>query len=832
MSRYRALLKNLFGFVSFAATCSLPLLAKPVPSRTVGAKVTRLEVMPSNISLNTSSARQHVLITAILANGEREDVTDKALWQFDKPNIVQLAPPNRILPVSDGKAIATVRWGSQQAHFAISVQGVRRPVTYDFVQDVIPTLSRTGCNQGVCHGAAQGKGGFRLSLRGYAPEIDYASITRQLGGRRISREAPERSLFLRKPLLEVAHRGGKVLDKNSDAYRVLLGWIEQGAIGATGKEPTLTKLEVFPNARTMRLKETQRLLVRATLSDGTTHDVTQHALFSSNDIAVAAVTPSGVALQQRAGETAVLAKYRDKIAVARFLMPYPQTIAKASFPKELSPIDGFVNRKLQQLHLSASPTCTDNEYVRRVAIDTIGTLPTAQEVEAFLNDTAPDKRTRLIDTLLARSEFGQVWGLKMGDLFVLRREYMGRKSAMIFQQWLAEQFNANRTWSQVATDILTTKGDLESNRQGFFYVSRAPGKNGSPYWIRGDEATSEIVAQVFLGNRIQCAKCHNHPSEKVTQDDYYHFVALWSQVGGSGENTDGIPEGIATSDQRDIQHPRTGQKMEPRPFDRSSLTFAKDEDRRVKAAEWLIQQDDFARNIVNRVWARCFGQGIVEPVDDIRSTNPAKNEPLMRWLCDDMRRHNFDVKYLMKAIMLSQTYQRSALPNPTNRIDTRLFAYYPARRLPAEELADAVAQVTGVMDRFGGMPAGVRAIELPDTEIPSIMLDTFGRPPRVQPSDTERTCNPAMSQALALLNGSEVQSKINSGSCVLTTLLKSGKPDTEILDALFLSAIARRPNSSEAKALLELLKSAPKIELGWQDILWALVNSKEFMFQH
>ncbi len=709
---------------------------------------------------------------------------------------------------------------------------VKPPLTYGFVQDVIPTLSRLGCNQGVCHGAAQGKGGFRLSLRGYAPEIDFASITRHLGGRRISREAPERSLFLRKPLLEVAHRGGKVLDKNSDEYRILLGWLEQGAAGATGKEPTLTKLEVFPNERTMRPLEMQRLTVRATLSDGTIHDVTHRALFSTNDIAIATVTPSGFVQQKRAGETAVLAKYRDKIAVARFLSPYPQTIAKTAYPKESNPIDTLVNRKLQQLHLSASPTCTDNEFVRRAAIDTIGTLPTPEEVEAFLNDTAPNKREKWIDTLLERPEYGQVWGLKMGDLFVLRREYMGRKSAMLFQQWLAEQFNANRAWSQIATDILTAKGETESNRQGLFYVSRVPGKSGSPYWVRGDEATSEMIAQVFLGNRIQCAKCHNHPSEKVTQDDYYHFVALWSQVAGSGENTDGIPESIANTDTREIQHPRTGQKMEPRPFDRVSMVFTKDEDRRVKAAEWIIQQDDFARNIVNRVWARCFGQGIIEPVDDIRSTNPAKNEPLMRWLCDEMRKHNFDVKYLMKTVMLSQTYQRSAQPNPTNRIDTRLFAYYPARRLPAEELSDAIAQLTGVQDRFSGMPVGVRAIELADTEIPSVMLDTFGRPPRVMPSDTERNCNPAMSQALALLNSNEIQSKLNSGECVLNGLLKSGKSDSEILDALCLSAFSRKPNSSESKTLLELLKTAPKREQGWQDILWALLNSKEFLFQH
>ena len=430
-----------------------------------------------------------------------------------------------------------------------------------------------------------------------------------------------------------------------------------------------------------------------------------------------------------------------------------------------------------------------------------------------------------------------VWALKFGDLFVLRREYMHRKYAMLMQQWLMEQFNQNRGWNKITTDILTANGDLNEKRAGLFFVSRSPQKDGEGSWIRSPQVTGEMTAAVFLGTRIQCAKCHNHPTERYTQDDYYHFTALWQQVTGKGGNDDGVPEILAASAGGDVRQPRTNELMTARPLDRADLGFAKDskgpeEDRRVKAAAWITRQDDFARAIVNRYWARCFGSGIVEPVDDIRSTNPAKNEPLMKALGDDLKRHDFDLKYLLGTILKSRTYQLSSLPNKTNRIDTKLFSHYYPRRLQAEELADAVSQVTGVWDKYQGVSLGTRACELADTEIPSVMLDTFGRPARVQPSDAERNCNPAISQALALLNSENIQSKLKSGSCVANALLQAKKPDAEILDTLFLSALARHPSPAESKALLDLIAQSPKKEEGFQDALWSLLNSKEFLFNH
>lgn len=703
------------------------------------------------------------------------------------------------------------------------------PAPPSFVNDVIPTLSRLGCNTGPCHGAAQGKGGFRLSLRGYAPEIDYFSITRHLGGRRISRTEPERSLFLRKPLLEVAHRGGKRLNRGTREFAVLSGWLRMGAPGPTGKEPTLTKLEILPGDRKMRPGEKQKLAVRAHFTDGHVEDVTHRAIFNSNDIAIATVDEFGVVTQQRAGETAVVARYMDKLTAVRFMSPFDRKVNPAAFAARINYIDDLVNAKLKELRIEPSQSCTDEEFVRRAFIDAIGTLPMGDEARTFLDDRDPKKRERLLGALLQRPEYGMVWALKFGDLFTLRREYMQRKNAMVLQQWLMDQFNANRPWDQIATDILTASGDIDTHRGGLFYVSRAPQKPGEGYWIRATENTSEMVAQVFLGNRIQCAKCHNHPTERYTQDDYYHFAALWQQVSGK-EGPGPVPLKLTATANGDVRQPRTGEVMVARPLDRSDLGFAKDEDRRVKAAAWIVGRDDFARNIVNRVWARCFGAGIVEPVDDIRSTNPATNEPLMRALVNDLRAHNFDLKYLTATIMKSRTYQLSAQPNKTNRTDTKLFSHYMPRRMPAEEMADAVAQVTGVSDRYPGMPPGIRACELADTEIPSIMLDTFGRPPRVMPSDSERNCNPAISQALALLNSDAIQQKLKSSECVLTDLLK--KPDAEVVETLFLSAFSRRPTAKEAAALLDQVKAAPKRDEAFQDVMWALLNSKEFMFNH
>jgi hypothetical protein len=805
-----------------------------VPAKPAASAVDRLEIAPPAIRLDGPLAVQRVIVTAVRLDGSRQDVTGRASLVSSSPKTAVVRGGPLVQPEADGQCVVVARFGGREARIPVKVTGADGPVQYSFLNDVVPTLSRLGCNAGPCHGAQQGKGGFRLSLRGYAPELDLISITRQYNGRRISREAPERSLFLRKPLAEVAHRGGKALARGSREYSTLLGWLRQGAPGPQAAEPELTRVEILPGDRMMRRGETQRLLVRATFADGRTADVTHRALFAVNDPAVCSVGPDGGVTQLRPGETAVTARYLDKLAVARFTAPYPRKVSEAAYRERNNFIDQHVNAKLRQLRIEPSGLSTDEEFLRRAYLDAIGTLPTAEEARAFLDDRDPGRRERLVDALLQRPEFGQIWALKFGDLFVLRKEYMGRKYAMVLQQWLAEQFNADRGWDRIATDILTASGTLEENPGGYFFVSRTPQKPGEGTWVRSAEVTGEMAAAVFLGSRIACAKCHNHPTEKTTQDDYYHFAAFFQQLTGKGRNDGGVPEQLLATAKGDVRQPRTNELMAPRPLDRLPMEFGKDEDRRVRLAEWMVKQDDFARTIVNRVWARCFGSGIIEPVDDIRSTNPARNEPLMRALCDELRRGGFSLKKLMAAIMKSRTYQLSSAPSTTNRSDTKLFSHYPAKRMQAEELADAVAQATGVPDRFQGMPQGMRAIELADAEIPSILLDTFGRPPRVMPLDSERACEPAVSQALAMLNSDALQDKLKDGRGILNALLKSGKSDAEILEELFLRTLSRRPKAAEAKALLgKAAAEKPEKRLeAFQDILWALLNSKEFLFVH
>ncbi len=809
----------------FAALLAVTLIAAPPP------KIARLEVTPPSVALDGRMALQRVLVTAVLSDGSRKDVTGQAKLTTWPPTLLQLTG-NTVTPRTDGTGALKAELGSASAKIPVSVKNTAVAPTYSFVNDVAPTLAKLGCSGGTCHGAASGKGGFKLSLRGYAPEQDFLAIVKVLSGRRITREAPERSLFLRKPLGELPHRGGTVIAKNSPEHQLLLGWLEQGAPGPIEKEPPLAKIEVLPGDRVLLPNETQRLLVRATYTDGRTEDVTHRALFSVNDPAIASVTDDGTAKQLRSGETAVLAKYRDKLTIVRLSAPFPNQIKDSAFTARTNYIDDAVNTKLKALHIEPSGRCTDSEFLRRASIDLIGTLPTETEARAFLDDKAPNKREKLIESLLTRPEFGLIWALKLGDLFTLRRENMSRKYAMQFQAWLAEQLNAGVGWDTLATKILTASGPLDENQAGLFWLSRVPQKPNQGYWVRATENSTELIAQTFLGQRIGCAKCHNHPSEKFTQDDYYHFAALFQQVSGGGENEEGIPERLEAKHDPNLRHLRTNEISEPRPLDRSALVFAKDEDRRVKAAAWLVAQDDFARNAANRLWARCFGRGVVEPVDDLRSTNPASNEPLLTALAADLRRNNFNIKALLKTICLSTTYQRTSTATPTSRLDTRYFSHYLPRRLPAEELADALAQVTQVPDRYQGQPEGARAIEVADAEIPSVMLDTFGRPPRILSGESERTCEPALGQALALLNSREVQDKLTHSGGIIPQLVKAKKTNVEILDTLFLAALARYPKPAERLSLEAQLTAAKNRDEALQDALWALLNSPEFLFNH
>jgi hypothetical protein len=767
-----------------------------------------------------------------MTDGTRRDVTDAIRLSLDAPEVAAIQSA-QVLARSDGRTILAVRYGGQTTRLPVVVKDARKPASTSFRNDVIPLLARLGCSSGACHGANSGKGGFKLSLRGYAPELDHGAITRQLGGRRISHEQPERSLFLRKPTLQVRHGGGRVLDRASSEYQVLLGWLRQGAPSVDENERRLTGLRLFPGDRRYRRGERQRVLVEATFSDGHTEDVTRRALLRSNDTAVAQISDDGRIVALNPGATAIQAKYMDRLAVLGVTVPFAQKADPAVFRQARTPIDRAVYDRLRELNLEPGPPCADAEFLRRVYLDALGTLPTVEEARAFLDSSDPDKRVRLIDSVLQRPEYASVWALKLADLFLMRKEHMGRKHTLMLQQWLTEQFLANRPWDQVAADLIAASGSTRDHPQTLWYISRQAQRPNSHGWIRSAELTAEITAQVFLGTRIQCARCHNHPTEKYTQDDYYRFAAIFAQVNGEGKG-DPVPALITAKDKGEMRHPRTGALMPPQPLDHANLRVKEGEDRRQAFVQWLRGpgRTAFARSIANRIWARLFGSGIVEPVDDMRSTNPPRNERLLALLARELIDHRYDLKHLMHTIMTSRTYQASSTPTRNNRIDTQFFSRYPARRLPAEELMDAVAQVTGVPDRFATYPLGTRAIELSDTELASLTLDTFGRPPRVMPIDSERCSAPSMSQALELLNGEALQSKLKNSDGALARLLKSNPADACVIEDLFLRALSRRPTPKEKADLVRLLPTAPSREEAMQDVFWALINSKEFLFNH
>lgn len=841
MLKYRSLLwVGALVLASGASAAPRKAAARRVPVRPAAKakftatvlKVLKLSVLPAQFELQGPVASQHLVVLGTLPNGSNIDLTDKVRLTSAAPKVAAL-DGTRVVARGDGRTSIVARYGKLSAQAAAAVKEAGQPVTYSFQNDVVPVLARLGCSSGTCHGANSGKGGFRLSLRGYAPELDFLWITRQFGGRRIAREAPEQSLLLRKPLMETAHGGGKALEKGSREYYTLLGWLLQGAPGPDEKDPKVISLTALPGDRVYRRGEKQRLVIQATYSDGRVVDVTDRAVYRSNDTGVADINDAGRITAQSPGATAVQAKYADQLAVLRITVPFPQKVAASAYAGPANYVDTAVYQKLRELNLEPGVPCTDEEFLRRAYLDVIGTLPTAEEARRFLDSREADKRNKLIDELLQRPEYASLWALKLCDLSMIRKEHLGRKNTVAVHQWFTEQFQQNRPWDQMVRDLVTASGSIEENPATLWWASRQQTRPNSRGWVRHYELTGEIVAQVFLGQRLQCAKCHNHPTERFTQDDYYRFAAIFAQVNGDGQ-ADPVPDRFLPNDKGEVRQPRTGQLMPAASLDQKVYAVQEGEDRRVKFADWLVGdgKEMFARNAVNRVWARLFGSGIVEPVDDLRSTNPPRNEALLDALAKDLIANKWDIKRLMGVIMRSRTYQATSQATPNNRIDTQFFSHYPVRRIQGEELLDAIAQVTGVPDRYASYPLGTRAIELSDIELPSLALDTFGRPTRVTPCECDRSMAPSLSQALELFNGENLQGKLKHPDGTVSQLLKSGKPDLEIIDELFLRALARRPTAKELLDTQKIVSTSPSREEGMQDVLWALINTKEFMFNH
>ncbi|HEV3437324.1 MAG TPA: DUF1549 domain-containing protein [Gemmata sp.] len=706
-----------------------------------------------------------------------------------------------------------------------------------FTTEVIPLLTKAGCNQGSCHGKGAGQNGFRLSLRGFAPDQDYKWITREFSGRRLDPTKPEESLLLRKATGLTPHEGGRLFAPGSREYELLLTWIKSGYPGPEKSEPKIGKLELTPTAKVLKPGEEAQLVATATFADGTKRDVTWLTKFDSNDPAYLEVSSRGKAKALRNGASAIRAMFLTEVAVAVFSMPFDHPIDPKRFEGGNNFVDTHVLAKLKELHIEPSDLCSDEEFIRRVFLDTCGILPTAREVTEFVANRDRDKRAKLVDVVLARPEFTDYWALQLGDLFQNRKErdhdVRGVKGVRQFHEWLRRQVAANRPWDEIARGVLTATGETTASPAiGYFIVTVGEQRQGE------NSEAPESVAQAFLGTRIGCARCHNHPLERYTQDDFYHFAAYFSRIKLERKDSKmgptilkvGHPDQNQNQNPVGVNQPRTGTFMKPQPLDRSSNEVKPTDDPRAMLAKWITDPNNeyFTGAMVNRIWQHYMGVGLVEPVDDLRATNPPTNPELWKALNREFVERKLDLRALMRPILNSRAYRLSSATRPGNETDARFYSHYYARRLSAEVMLDAICETTGVPERFEGYPVGVRAVQVPDPTATSYFLRTFGRSERVTACACERGGDVSLPQVLHLIGG-EATAKVQNGNGWLAKQLKDEKDDDKLLETLFLRTVSRKPTSAERAKVKELLKDTPREEL-FRDLFWAILNSKEFLF--
>ena len=700
-----------------------------------------------------------------------------------------------------------------------------------FENDIVPILSKLGCNSGGCHGKASGQNGFKLSVFGFDPAADYDAIVKEARGRRVFPASPERSLIVLKPTAQVPHGGGKRMDVGSRDYEVLLDWLRQGMPVGSESAPKLVGLDVSPAERMMTFESEQQILATARYSDGSTRDVTDAAAYTSNADAVAEVNQRGLVRTGRVpGQAAITVNYMGQIAAVQVQVPRPG--APDPYPEIpiRNAIDTFVWAKLKKMGIVPSALADDATFLRRLYLDTIGTLPRPDEVRAFLADTSADKRTRAIEAVLAREEFADFWALKWADILLVDRNKLGERGAFEFHRWLREQFARNRPYDQWVRELVTATGDSAKNGPVNYYRA-----------VRSTEEVTKSLSQAFLGVRLECAQCHHHPFDKWSQADFYgvagFFNGLERKTSGSRRDPAGqefvISELVYHAGPRETRIPYFNTLVTTHVLNGATPESVDRDDPRTALAHWMTNQKNpwFARLISNRLWKQFLGRGLVEPEDDLRSTSPATNEPLLNYLAEQLVVNRYDLKAVMRLILNSRVYQLSSVPNETNQDDTQNFSRYFVKRLPAEVLLDAISDVTGEPEQFPGKPPGTRAIALWDNRLPSYFLEIFGRPERNSPCECGRSSEPTMAQALHLMNAPEVSEKIASQSGRIARLLQSQTPDYLIVEELCLAALGRLPTEKETKVAKDFFAKEPRQQAA-EDLLWTLLNSYDFVFIH
>ena len=781
----------------------------------------RLEVFPSDILLSNLRDRQSIVAQMVYSNGITVDVTDLVKSQIGSGDIVKQAGAT-FHPVADGETIVKFSIDNFAIELPVKVANATSNPPLSFTNDVMPVFSKSGCNAGSCHGAARGKDGFRLSLYGFDPKGDYHRLTREMLGRRVDLAVPEDCLLINKAVGAVPHSGGELFKPGTEYYNTLLNWLEAGATFDEGKVQKVVGIELYPKNAVLNGPDSkQRLTVRAKYEDGSDRDVTSLAYFSTNNDNSAIVSQDGLVTAKNRGEAFVMCRFdTHTVGADVIVLPKDVEFTWKEIP-ENNYIDQRIHEKLRNLRIQPSELCSDVEFIRRASLDICGIVPSPERVNQFVADASPDKRAKYIDEMLARKEFVEMWVMKWSELLQIRStRQVSYKATLLYYDWLKSKIANNVPVNQMVRELLGSQGGTFTVPATNYYQNE-----------QNNLKVAENVAQVFLGMRIQCAQCHNHPFDRWTMDDYYGFVAFFSQVARKASE-DPREQIVFNRGSGETKHPVTGQNMKPK-FLGGIEPETKNKDRRAVVADWIASADNpyFAKNLSNIVWAHFFGKGIVDEVDDVRVSNPAVNPQLLDELGAKFKEYDYDFKKLVRDICNSRTYQLSTKTNATNESDLTNFSHASLRRIRAEVLLDVISQITETKNKFRGLPLGARAVQIADGNTTDYFLTTFGRAKRESVCSCEVIMDPSLSQALHLLNGSTVNNKIKQGK-LIERLIAEKKSHDQILDEIYQRCFSRLPTDKERTAIQQEISTQENKTQALEDIFWALLNSREFVFNH
>lgn len=785
---------------------------------------------PATVTLVGPHAQQQ-LIVGETVDGLDVDLTRKVEFVSENTAIATVDPQGLVSPVSNGKATILVRRGADEAHVTVEVKDGKKQQPVDFQNDIMPILTAGACNSGPCHGKARGQNGFQLSLLGFDANFDYAALSKEARGRRVFLPSPKESLLLMKPAGQSPHGGGIRLAADGPEYETLLRWINAGMPREVENAPELTGIAVTPTERILGREADQQLIVTAHFADGSTRDVTRQSHYQSNEGGIAGVDEEGlVSTTGVTGEAAITTRYMGMFAVATVSVPLREKVPDNVYKKlaRNNYIDDLVWKKLQRLNLTPSEPAPDHVFLRRVFIDVIGRVPTKDETRAFLAEPSPDRRSKLIDRLLDDPEYADHWANKWADLLRPNPYHAGIKAVLNYDHWIRDSFRKNKPYDQFVHELLTAKGStFKHGAVTMFRDRRTP-----------DERVT-IVSQLFLGIRLECAKCHHHPNEVWGQADFYGLAAYFDRVDRKGTGISapisGSEEFFFAGKRRAVKHPLTGEEVAAKPLFGEAAVSEDVKDPRDVLADWVTSDDNpfFRQVISNRVWFDMMGRGLVEPVDDLRASNPPSNPELLEALAIDLRDHDYDLKHLIRTIASSYVYGLSSVPNDRNSVDTRNYSRFYRDRLRAEVLLDSVSQITGVEEKFSAMPPGSSARQLWSHRIDSLFLDAFGRPDPNQNPPCERMPDTTIVQALHLMNSQKLYDKVTSDAGLAATVASSDLESDKVIEELYLSVYSRFPTAEEKAATVALLnEDSASRRKTVEGLLWAMLNTPEFVFKH